>query len=114
MSVGAEGEARRVGETQHVGYSGASVGNHLPEDVVPLVVDHLGCIEPGALMRLERDIGPGVMGMRREVEAIRLCPEESGEVRLEVHPSYLNRIDSTMPAGSGGRSALGMRNVDRL
>lgn len=114
MSVGAEGDARRVGETEHVGYPGASVGNHLPKYVVPLVVHHLGCIEPGALMRLERDIGPGVVGMCREVKAIRRGPEESGEVSLEAHPSYLNRIDSTMPAGSGGRSALGMRNVERL
>ncbi len=114
MSVGAKRQARRVGESQNVGYPGAGVRDHLPEDVVPLVVHHLSRIEPGALVSLERHIGPGVMGMRREMKPIRCCPEESGEVRLEVHPSYLNRIDSTMPAGSGGRSALGMRNVDRL
>ena len=71
-------------------------------------------IEPRLLMSLERHVGPGVMRMGCVMETFWPRLEEAGEVALEIHPSYLKRIDSMTPSGSGGRSALGIRKVDRL
>ena len=68
------GSARPSTAATRVRASGITV----PEDVVPLVVHHLGRIQPGLLMRLERDIGPGVMGMGGEMEAVRAWPRGIG------------------------------------
>jgi hypothetical protein len=91
-----------------------SPGDHRAEYVVPLVVCHRRGVDPGLLMGLEGDVRPRMVGVGGEVESLRVGLEESGESCLEVHGSYRNRIDSTIPWGNSGLSALGTRNVDML
>ena len=53
MGVGAEGQARGIGEPEDGGNPVASIRDHIPEDVVPLVIHHLGRASSRALLRLE-------------------------------------------------------------
>jgi hypothetical protein len=57
---------------------------HRPQDVLPLAVHEAGRVVPGLHLRLARHVGPGMMAVGCEMQAVRFCVEEAGELGTKI------------------------------
>ena len=117
-----EGDGLRVGQAEARTDVTGGLGEDGAEDLVPLVVDQAGGIEPGLLLGFEGDVGPGVVAVGGHVEPARHRIEEPAEVggvgAHEPAPAAdgapkRNPICASTSAGSGGRAERGMKYVGR-
>ena len=67
------------------------LGHDLIEDPVPFPVGKLVGFEPGADMAVERGVGPQVMAVGREMQALGVQRQGAGEKGLVRHATALAR-----------------------
>ncbi len=61
------------------------------ENLIPFLVRQTRRVDPGARLRFERDVGPIVMAVRGEMDPLRICFHEAGEVAGEIEHLFTPR-----------------------